>query len=71
MNISRLVINASSTQADEVQLVFRQTYVKKITLFHYTNEKTAWGDSVSFHHQSLPLALTECSYLLYQMTVWG
>ena len=29
----------------------RQTQVKKITLFHYTTEKTAWGDSVSFHHQ--------------------
>ena len=49
----------------------RQTQVKKITLFHYTTEKTARDDSVSFHHQSFPLALTECSCLLYQTTVWG
>ena len=49
----------------------RQTQVKKITLFHYTTEKTAWDDSVSFHHQSFPLALTECSCLLYQTTAWG
>ena len=49
----------------------RQTRVKEITLYHYTNEKTAWGDSVSFHHHSLLLALTECSCLLYQTTVWG
>ena len=49
----------------------RQTHVKKITLYHYTTKKTAWDDSVSFHHQSFPLALTECSCLLYQTTVWG